>query len=96
MRKGEGKSNYSKIEFKFKKGSIDLIPTKPLHVPAGRSTAFDCKMVKNPPHFIDGPVIEKMKSQREECSPQTLTVELVKGYIHINVKKHWSMRFILV
>ena len=31
----EGKSNYSKLEFKFKKRSIDITPTKDIHLPVG-------------------------------------------------------------
>ena len=42
-------------------------------------------MVKKPSDFSNGPVIVKMKSQREDCLPQTLRVALVNGKIHMNV-----------
>ena len=47
----EGKSNYSKLEFKFKKRSIGIIPSKDIHLPVGKTTALDCEMVRNPLTF---------------------------------------------
>ena len=44
----EGKSNYSKLEFKFKKRSIGIIPTKDIHLPVGKTTPVDCETVGNP------------------------------------------------
>ena len=79
------KSNYHKWELKFKKRSIDIIPTKNLCVSVGKSTAFDCEMVKKPPDLTDVLVIVKMKSQRDSCLPQTMEVELVNAKIHMNV-----------
>ena len=81
----EGKSNYSKLEFKFKKGSISITPSKDIHLPVGKTSAFDCEMVKKPSDLSDGPVVVKMTSQREDCLPQTLRVALVNGKIHMNV-----------
>ena len=68
----EGKSNYSKLEFKFKRRSIGITPLKDIHLPVGQTTATDCEMVKKPPDLSDGIVVVKMKSQREDCLPQTL------------------------
>ena len=82
----EGKSNFSKLEFKFKKRSIDITPLKDIHLPVGQTTAIDCEMVKKPPDFSDGIVVVKMKSQREDCLPQTLRVAVMNGKIHMNVK----------
>ena len=79
----ERKSNYSKLEFKFKKRSIGIIPTKDIHSPVGKTTAIDCEMVKNP-DLSDGTVVVKMKSQREDCLPP-LRVAVVNGKIHTNV-----------
>ena len=45
----EGKSNYSKLEFKFKKRSIGITPSKDIHLPVGKTTAIDFEMVRNPP-----------------------------------------------
>ena len=42
----EGKSNFSKLEFKFKKRSIGITPLKDIHLPVGQTTAIDCEMVK--------------------------------------------------
>ena len=81
----EGKSTCSKLEFTFKEGSIDITPTKDIHLPVGKTTTFDCEMVKKPSDLSDGLVIVKMKSQREDCLPQTLRVALVNGKMHMNV-----------
>ena len=81
----EGKSNYSKLEFKFKKRSIGIIPTKDIHLRVGKTTAIDCEMVRKPPDLSDGTVVVKMKSQREDCLCQTLRVAVVNGKIHMNV-----------
>ena len=67
----EGKSNYSKLEFKFKKRSIGITPSKDIYLPVGKTTAIDCEMVRKPPDLSDGTVVMKMKSQREDCLPQT-------------------------
>ena len=88
----EGKSNYSKLEFKFKKRSIDVIPTKDIHLLVGKTTAIDCEIVRKPPHLSDGTVVVKMKSQREDSLPQTLKVAVVNGKIYMNVTKYWSGR----
>ena len=37
------------------------------------------------PDLAYGPVVVKMKSQREDCLPQMLRVALVNGKIHLNV-----------
>ena len=68
----EGKSNYSKLEFKFKKRSIGITPSKYIHLPVGKTTAIDCEMVIKPPDLSDGTAVVKMKSQREDCLSQTL------------------------
>ena len=81
----EGKRNYSKLEFKCKKRSIGIIPTKDIHLPVGQTTAIDCEMVRKPPDFSDATVVVKMKSQREDCLPQTPRVTVVNGKIHMNV-----------
>ena len=57
----EGKSNYSKLEFKFKKRSIDITPSKDIHLPVGKTTATDCEMVRKLSDLLDGPVVVKMK-----------------------------------
>ena len=67
----EGKSNFSKLEFKFKKRSIGITPSKDIHLPVGRTTAIHCEMVWKPSDLSDGPVVVKMKSQREGSLPQT-------------------------
>ena len=56
-----------------------------MHLPVGKTTAFDCEMIRKPSDLADGPVIVKMKSQRDNCLPQTLRVALVNGKIHMNV-----------
>ena len=81
----EGKSNYSKLEVKFKNRSIDITPTEDIHLPVGKTTAFDCEMVKKPSDLSDGPVYVKMRLQREDCLPQTLRAALVNGKIHMKV-----------
>ena len=81
----EGKSNYSKLEFKFKKGSVGITPLKDIHLPIGQTTAIDCEMVRRPPDLLEGTVVVKMKSQRGDCLPQTLKVPVVNGKIHLNV-----------
>ena len=68
----EGKSNYSKLEFNFEKRSIDTTPTKDIYLQVGKTTTFDCEMVKKSSDLSDGLVIVKSKSQREDCLPQTL------------------------
>ena len=75
----EEKINYSKLEFKFKKRSIDITPSKDIHLPVGKTTAIDCGMVRKTSDLSDNPVLVKMKSQREHCLPQTLRVALVKA-----------------
>ena len=81
----EVNSIYSKLEFKFKKRSIDTTPTKDIHLPVVKTGVFDCEMVKKPSDLSDGPVVVKMKSQREDCLPQTLRVALVNGKIHMDI-----------
>ena len=55
------------------------------HFPVGKTTAFDCEMVKKSSDLLDDPAVAKMKFQREGCLPQTLRVALVSGKIHMNV-----------
>ena len=81
----EGKSNYSMLEFKFKKRSIGITPSKHIHLPVGKTKSTDCEMVKKPSDLSDGPGVVKMKSHREDCLPETLTVALVNGKIHMKV-----------
>ena len=71
----KGKSIYSKLEFTFKKRSIDMTPTKHIHLPVGKTTAFDCDMVKKPSELSYGAIVVKMKL------PQILIVALVNGKI---------------
>ena len=85
MREIEGKSYYSKLEFKFKKRSIGITPFKDIHLPVSKSTAIDCEMVRKPPHLSDGTVVVKMKSEIEGSLPKTLKVAVVNGKIHMNV-----------
>ena len=42
-------------------------------------------MVKKPTDLSDGPVVVKMKSQREDCLSQTLRAVLVNDKIYMNV-----------
>ena len=81
----EGKNNYSKLEFKFKKRSIGITPSKDIHLPVGKTTAIDYQMLRKPQDLSDVTVVVKMKSQREDCLPQTLKVAVVNGKIHMNV-----------
>ena len=73
------------LEFKFKKKSIGITPSKNIHLPVGKTTVFDCDMVKEPSDLSDGPIVVKMKLQREDHLPQTLRIALVNGKIHMNV-----------
>ena len=57
----EGKSNYSKLEFKFKKRSVGITPLKDIHLQVGQTRAIDCEMVKKPPYLSDGIVVVKIK-----------------------------------
>ena len=61
----KGKSNYSKLEFKFKKRSYDITLIKTIHLPVGKTTAFDSEMIKKLSDLADGPVFVKLKSLRE-------------------------------
>ena len=81
----EGKSNYSKYEFKCKKRSIGITQTKDIHLPVDKTEAFDCEMVKKPSDLSDSPVVVKIETQREDCLPKTLKVSLVNGKMHMNV-----------
>ena len=56
----EGKRNDLKLEFKFNKRSIDISPTKDIHLPTGKTTAFDCEMVKKPSDLSGGLVVVKI------------------------------------
>ena len=80
----EGRSNYSNLEFKFELRSIDITLIKYIHLPVGETTAFDCKMIKSS-DLAEGPVLLKIKSQREDCLPQTLRVEYINSQIHMIV-----------
>ena len=64
MIKIETKSNYSKLEFKLKKGSIDVSPTKDTHLLVSKTTTIDCDMVKKTSDLADGLLIVKMKTER--------------------------------
>ena len=86
MTENEGKNNYSKLEVKFKTRSIYITPIKDIHLPVSKTTAFDCEMIKKPSNLADGQVVVKMKSQREDCLPQTLRIALVNCKIHMNVR----------
>ena len=44
----EGRSNYSKVGFIFKKRSIDITTIKGIHLPVGKTTAFHCEMKQKP------------------------------------------------
>ena len=92
MREIEGKINYSKLEFKFKKRSIDITPSKDIHLPVGKTTAIDSEMVRKPPDLSDGTIVVKMKSQREDCLPQTLKVVVDKWQNTYECHKYWSGR----
>ena len=50
------------------------------------NNSYYCEMVKKPPDLSDEIVVVKMKSQREDCLPQTLRVAVMNGKIHMNVK----------
>ena len=63
----------------------DQLVLKDIHLPVGKTTAIDCEMVRKPPDHSDGTVVVKMKSQRENCLPQTLRAATVNGNIHMNV-----------
>ena len=69
----------------LRKRSIGIIPPKDIHLPVGKTAPFDCEIVNKPSGIPDGPVIVKMKSQREGCLPQTLRDALVNDKIHMNV-----------
>ena len=43
-------------------------------------------MIKKPSDLADGPVVMKMKSQRKDCIPQTLKVDLVNGKCYMKGK----------
>ena len=81
----EGKSNYSKMEFKFQKISMGITLSKYIHLPVGETTALDSEMVKNPPRPFRWYSSSKMKLKREDCLPQTLKVALVNGKMHMNI-----------
>ena len=80
----EGKNNYSRLEFKFKKRFIDIAPSRDIHFPVSKTTAFDYEMVRKPSDLSDGLAVVKMKSQGDDCLSQTLRVALVNGKIHMS------------
>ena len=95
------KSNYLKLE--FKKSLTDKTPIDDIILPLGKTTAFDCEMIKKPSDLADGSVVVIMKSWREDCLPQTLRVALVNGKLHmiftntgqgevahLQKSKHWN------
>ena len=84
----EGKSNYSKLEFKFKKRSVGITPSKDIHLPVSTATAIDCKMVRKPSDLSDSPVVVKMTTQKD-CLPQTLSCI---GKWQNTHHKYWSGR----
>ena len=53
MTETEENSNYSKLEFKFKKRSIIITPTNDSHLPVGKTRAFDFEIVKKPSDLSD-------------------------------------------
>ena len=55
-----GRSNYSKLVLKCKKRSIDITSTKDIHLPVGKTTAFDCEMISEPSDLAHGPVHVKI------------------------------------
>ena len=73
------------MEFKFKKRPIGITPSKGIHLPVCKTTAFNCEVVKKSSDLSDGPIVVKMKSLREDCPSQTLQVALVNGKMHMNV-----------
>ena len=73
------------MKFKFKERSINITPIKGIHLPVGKTTVFDCEMLKKSSDLADSPLVVKMKSQREDCLPQTLRVTLANGKIQMNV-----------
>ena len=74
----EGMSNFAEME--IKKRPIDIHLEMKIHVPVGKPTAFDCEISKKP-YLMDGLVIVKMKSTRNDCSSQTLRT----GMVNMNV-----------
>ena len=54
MTETEGKRYYSKLEFKFKKRSVGIMPLKDIHLPVGQTRAIDCEMVKKSQTFQMG------------------------------------------
>ena len=69
----------------LRKKSVDITLTKDIYLPVGKTTTFDCELVKKPSDLLDCPVAVKKKSQREGCLHQTLRVALVNGKIHMSV-----------
>ena len=74
----EQKSNYSKLEFKFKKRSIGIIPTKDIDLLVGKTKTIDCEIVRKLPDLSDGTVVVKNEiiegrlstSNTESCSSE--------------------------
>ena len=81
----EGKSNYAKMEIKFRKRSTDIYPRNNIHVLACKTTAFDCEMSMKHLNLTYGPLFAKMKSKSNECLPQTLRVEMANGKTYLNL-----------
>ena len=69
------------FEFKFKERSSGITPSKDIHLPVDKTT----EMIKKPSDLSDGTAVVKMKSQGDDCLPQTLRVAVVNGKIHMNV-----------
>ena len=68
-----------KVGVQIKGRSIDITPTKDIHLPTGTTTAFDLEMVKKSSDLSDGPVVMRMKSQGEDWLPEILKVALVNS-----------------
>ena len=58
---------------------------KDIHLPAGKTTAFDCQIVKEPPDTVEGPINMKIKSQRDDCTSNFRGL-IGEWQIHMNVK----------
>ena len=64
---------------------------KDIYLPVGKTTAFDCEVIKTASDIADGSVIVKIKPKREDCLPQTLRVEWQNPY---ECYKHWTRRIV--
>ena len=84
-----------KLEFRFKKRSLPIFPSKDLRVPPNKTTTYVAQVKSYPPDFDQAQVVLKMQGIRADLLPQTIQAKMIKSEILLTLtNKSDSLLFI--